>query len=187
MVKSHFRNKYKKLRASLNPDVIASLSIQIANTSLQLPIWKFTYYHIFLPIAQQKEVDTSYLLSILQGKDKEVIVPKSDFNHHSLQHILLTDNTKLKLSEFGIPEPEKGILIPESDIEVVFIPLLAYDNRGNRIGYGKGFYDKFLSRCSTNTLKIGLSFFEPEEEFTEVSEYDIKLNYCITPKKIYSF
>ena len=72
-------------------------------------------------------------------------------------------------------------------IEVVFVPLLGYDLKGNRVGYGKGFYDRFLSECKPETLKIGLSFFEPEELITDVFVEDVKLDYCVTPKETYQF
>jgi len=105
----------------------------------------------------------------------------------TLAHFLLTDATVLKVNSLGIPEPTDGIPIPEAAIEVVFIPLLAFDHQGNRVGYGKGFYDRFLSKCNPKTIKIGLSFFTAEEEITEVFPADIPLDYCITPSKIYIF
>ena len=70
---------------------------------------------------------------------------------------------------------------------MVFVPLLAFDEKGNRVGYGKGFYDKFLANCKPETIKIGLSFFEAEDKIKEISENDMQLNYCVTPNKIYSF
>ena len=76
---------------------------------------------------------------------------------------------------------------PVSMIDVVFVPLLAFDTNGNRVGYGKGFYDKFLSQCQPETIKIGLSFFEAEEEIADVYQDDIRLDYCVTPNKIYDF
>ncbi|MFZ0597958.1 MAG: 5-formyltetrahydrofolate cyclo-ligase, partial [Flavobacterium sp.] len=72
-------------------------------------------------------------------------------------------------------------------IEVVFVPLLAFDNVGNRVGYGKGFYDKFLAQCKPRTIKIGLSFFEAENQIDDVFESDVKLDYCVTPEKIFRF
>ena len=80
-----------------------------------------------------------------------------------------------------------GIKIPTSKIEVVFVPLLAFDKKGNRVGYGKGFYDRFLSECNPETIKIGLSFFEPEELIEDVFENDVKLDYCVTPDEVYQF
>jgi 5-formyltetrahydrofolate cyclo-ligase len=70
---------------------------------------------------------------------------------------------------------------------VVFVPLLAFDTLGNRVGYGKGFYDQFLSECQPETIKIGLSFFEAENTITDVFEKDVRLDFCITPKKCYRF
>ncbi|MBZ9629015.1 5-formyltetrahydrofolate cyclo-ligase [Psychroflexus sp. CAK57W] len=185
MHKNELRAKYKALREDLSESDIEELSLQIANQSLTLDIWKFEYYHIFLSIAKHKEINTEYLLQIIFGKDANVVVPK--VKDTELKHYLLTDSTKLKLSKWGIPEPEKGIEIGAEHLDVVFMPLLAYDKTGNRIGYGKGFYDKFLSACRPETLKIGLSFFEPEDQNIEASKHDIKLDYCVSPKSIYRF
>ena len=187
MDKTTLRNKYKALRNTLTSDEIENLSISIANQSLKLPIWDKIYYHLFLPIEEKKEVNTLYLLQILQGKDKEILIPKTDFKTNEMVHVLLTDNTKIKKNNYGIPEPLNGIEVPEKNIEVVFVPLLAFDNFGNRVGYGKGFYDTFLSKCNSNTIKIGLSFFESEEIIKDVYDSDITLDYCITPEKIYTF
>ena len=90
-------------------------------------------------------------------------------------------------NEWNIPEPINGISISTEQIDVVFIPLLAYDKTGNRVGYGKGFYDKFLAKCKPETIKIGLSFFESVESIIDVFEEDIRLDYCVTPKLIYKY
>jgi len=86
-----------------------------------------------------------------------------------------------------VPEPVDGIEVPAEKIDVVFVPLLAFDKNGNRAGYGKGFYDTFLLECKEDVIKVGLSLFTAEDEITDVSEKDIPLNYCVTPEKIYSF
>ena len=76
--------------------------------------------------------------------------------------------------------------IQDNQIEVVFIPLLVFDEKGHRVGYGKGFYDTFLKNCP-NAIKIGLSFFEAEAKIDDHKAYDIPMNYCITPNRIYHF
>ncbi|MCM5662456.1 5-formyltetrahydrofolate cyclo-ligase [Galbibacter mesophilus] len=187
MNKTELRLQYKNKRSLLTPSNIEDFSIAIANQLLPLPIWDKTYFHLFLSIEKQKEIDTSYILSILQGKDKEVVISKSNFETGELINYLLTDNTKIKVNPYGIPEPVDGIEIPNKKIEVVFIPLLAYDKQGNRIGYGKGFYDRFLASCNKNVIKIGLSFFPPEEKIEDVSIQDIALDFCVTPEKIIKF
>jgi 5-formyltetrahydrofolate cyclo-ligase len=187
MFKKEIRLKYKELRNSLSESQIEEMSLAIVNEVLLLPIWEKTYFHVFLPIEEQKEINTELILHLLSGKDKEICISKSDFETRKMTHYLLTDNTKIKKNEYNIPEPIDGIEVPSHKMEVVFIPLLAYDTYGNRVGYGKGFYDKFLAECNPNTIKIGLSFFEPEELISDVNATDIQVNYCITPNRIIKF
>lgn len=186
MDKSAFRKKYKALRLTLSEEEIDSQSMAIANNALQLPIWEATNYHIFLPIDQKKEVNTEFILHILQGRDKSVIIPKVNFKTFELEHYLLQENTEIAVSNYGIPEPISGITIAPDQIEVVFVPLLAYDTFGNRIGYGKGFYDRFLAQCPPKAIFVGLSLF-PSEEKIEPSPKDIPLHYCVSPSQVYSF
>ncbi|CAM3450235.1 5-formyltetrahydrofolate cyclo-ligase [Zobellia roscoffensis] len=187
MLKKDLRSRYKKRRDSIDNESLADSSLSIANEILKLPIWSYDYYHIFLPISENKEIDTTFILSILQGKDKNVVLPKV-VNKTTLKHYLLTDSTRLKNNEWNIPEPIDGIEVPTTKIEVVFIPLLAFDKKGNRVGYGKGFYDTFLAECPKDVIKIGLSLFSTEEELiTDVNSNDIPLNYCVTPSETYSF
>ena len=185
--KKELRLHYKNLRKELSTEDIEEKSLAIANNLIQLPIWDKSYYHVFLPIIEHKEVDTEFILHLLSGKDKEIVISKSDFETREMTHFLLTDNTKIKKNEFNIPEPVNGLEVPVSIIDVVFVPLLAFDIYGNRIGYGKGFYDKFLAKCKPETIKIGLSFFKSVEMIDDVFESDIKLDYCVTPLKIYTF
>lgn len=186
MNKKDLRIKYKELRKNLTDTDIEDLSIKIANQTLQLPIWEKNNFHVFLPIQKQKEVNTEFLIHILNGRDKNVIISKSNFYDTTMTHYLLTDNTKLKENEYGIPEPIQGIKINEEEIEVVFVPLLTFDLSGNRVGYGKGFYDKFLSNCNKTTIKIGLNYFY-EDVILDVNQYDITLDYVVTPDKIFTF
>jgi len=187
MNKKQLRLEYKELRDSLTPEHIEKGSLEIANRLLDLPIWNFSYYHLFLSISEKKEVDTQLILHILQGKDKNIVLSKSDFKSGSLTNYLLTDSTVIKVNDWGIPEPVDGIEIPATKIDVVFIPLLVFDKKGNRIGYGKGFYDRFLSLCTKEVVKVGLSLFPAEEEIKEINEHDVPLDYCVTPGKIYNF
>lgn len=187
MLKKDLRKKYKALRKQLPIDAIEDLSIRIANQLLKLPIWDATFYHVFLTIEEQLEVNTDIILNILSGKDKHIVISKSDFETGLMTHYLLTDNTVIKKNTHNIPEPVDGIEITNNKLEVVFVPLLAFDEQGHRVGYGKGFYDKFLADCKPDTLKIGLSFFEAEDAIDDVFENDIKLDYCVTPERVYKF
>lgn len=187
MNKKEARVKYKILRQQLLPSKIDEMSILIANNLLKMDILDLTYYHLFLSIEEQMEVNTEFILHILQGKDKEIVISKSNFDTLQMIPILLTDSTKIKKNKYNIPEPVDGIEVPVEKIDVVFVPLLAYDKIGNRVGYGKGFYDTFLSKCNPEVIKIGLSFFEPEISIKDIFENDIRLDYCVTPREIYKF
>lgn len=186
MDKTSLRKKYKNLRATLTTAEIDEMSLAIANNALKLDIWDKTNYHVFLTIEEKAEVDTAYLLHILQGRDKTIGVSKSNFKDASLEHILLQENTKFKLSEYGIPEPIEGIALDPKVFDVVFVPLLAYDKKGNRLGYGKGFYDRFLAQCKPSCLFVGISLFEPENNIPH-SDNDVQLSIVITPNEIYNF
>ena len=187
MLKRELRKKYKNLRADIIPSKASDFSLVLTNSLLQIPIWDFFYFHIFLSIEEKNEVDTLPLITLLQGKDKNIVVPKVS-GKNSMENYLLTDSTPFKKNAWGVPEPVDGIEIPESKIDVVFVPLLAFDALGNRVGYGKGYYDTFLNKCRKETIKIGLSFFEAENEgITDVNENDVKLDYCVTPEKVYEF
>lgn len=187
MNKKDLRSKYKAIRQQLSAEEIEDKSLSIANRLLSLDIWEKTYFHLFLTIEEQKEVDTEFILQVLAGKDKEIVVSKSDFETREMTHYLLTDNTKFRKNEYNIFEPVDGLEVPVSKIDVVFVPLLVFDKNGNRVGYGKGFYDNFLDKCREDVIKIGLSFFEPEESIDDVSATDIRLNYCVTPFGINNF
>lgn len=187
MSKHALRQKYKTLRNELTTEQVDDFSIAIANNLLKLPVWHKRYYQLFLTIAEHKEVDTEFILNILSGKDKDIILSKSNFDDHSLTHFLLTDNTVIKKNAYHIPEPLDGIEVPSHKIDVVFVPLLAYDTKGNRIGYGKGFYDRFLADCKPDVIKIGLSFFPPETTDFTVNENDISLDFCVTPEETFHF
>lgn len=187
MLKNELRKKYRELKKQLSEEEVLVRSLAVANKLLQLPLWEKTYFHVFLPITEHKEVNTEFILHLLSGKDKEIVVSKSDFNTLTLTHFLLTDNTLIRKNNYNIPEPVDGIEVPPNKIEVVFVPLLAFDKTGHRVGFGKGFYDKFLSACKPDTIKVGLSLFDAEDKITDIFEGDVKLDYCVTPDRVYSF
>ncbi|MDA7693219.1 5-formyltetrahydrofolate cyclo-ligase [Flavobacteriaceae bacterium] len=183
--KTVLRALFLEKRLALSKAVHEARSFTIANHCLQLPIWDQEYIHLFLPIEGKAEIDTTLILTLLQGRDKQVVLPK--VNGNSLQHILLTDSTKLRKNQWGILEPEQGIEVPVRQLDVVFIPLLAWDKKGQRVGYGKGFYDSFLADCKPAVIKIGLSLFEGINEIEGTRPEDVQMDYCVHPEGITAF
>ena len=184
MLKGELRKVYKLKRSSLTNTEI--LSLEIANKTLEIDIWDLQNYHVFFPIEKHKEIDSKLIIQIAQGKDKNVILPKLNLESKTIDSFLLTDSTPLKTNHLGITEPFNGIQINNNQIDLVFVPLLAFDNFGHRVGYGGGYYDKFLSKCP-RAIKVGLSYFDPINKIEDINSKDIKLDYCITPNKVYKF
>ncbi len=144
--------------------------------------------HLFLPIRKNKEVNLSSLIERIWRDGGEVVISRSNFSDSTMTHYLYQKNTPLKENKYGIPEPEGDLEgIDPSILDMVILPLLAYDRNGHRVGYGKGFYDRFLGHTREDCIKVGVSFFEPEARFREIDEHDVAMNFCATPHRVYSF
>ena len=186
--KSELRNTYSLKRKNLSDYQINKRSILISKKLLDIPIWDKEFYHIFLTSKKNNEIETKFILSMLAQKNKKVVVPRLiDLNN--LEHILLTQQTILKENSYGIPEPQKyndKIIFPQ-ELDVIIVPLYIFDLNGNRVGYGKGYYDRFLKNCRDDVIKIGISLFEPVKSISDISRNDIALNYAITSNSIFNF
>jgi 5-formyltetrahydrofolate cyclo-ligase len=145
--------------------------------------------HTFLPIIKQNEMNTWLIINTIYKHYPQImiVIPKTDIQHNNLTHYFLTAETKLVKNQWGIDEPVNANLCDCEKIDMVLIPLLCFDKQGNRVGYGKGFYDKFLAECRADVIKIGLSLFEPVEHIDDVQAHDVSLDFCITPDKLYQF
>ncbi|WP_436514680.1 5-formyltetrahydrofolate cyclo-ligase [Ekhidna sp. To15] len=145
----------------------------------------FQKIHTFLAIKENNEPDISPLFEKLWQDGKQVIVSKTDFMFKQMRHYLLEEHTQLELNKKGIPEPVGAVEIALDDLDIIFVPLLLSDKQGFRIGYGGGYYDRLLAE--TNSLKVGLSLSPPVDEILQKEDWDIPLDYLITPFKTYQY
>lgn len=144
--------------------------------------------HSFLSIKKNKEVDTFQILEAIKKKKPEQKIAVSKTRPpRDLDHFLLTNFDDLEINSWGIPEPKTGKPVDASEIDFIFVPLISFDRLGNRIGYGGGYYDKFMAELPDRCLKVGLSLSPPLDEIIFVEEFDIRLDICVTPLKTYSF
>lgn len=144
--------------------------------------------HCYLPIEKNREVDTWPIVKTLQKREgTRVVVARTDFENGTMEHYLLEESSAIATNANGIPEPQGGTPVPPEELDMVLMPLLAYDQKGDRVGYGAGHYDRFLSSCRSDVIKVGLSFFQPEEKIEDVGAHDIVLDHCITPERIHHF
>ncbi|WP_185855966.1 5-formyltetrahydrofolate cyclo-ligase [Blattabacterium cuenoti] len=187
MNKKELRNKYLSYRKSLSKKEIFKKSYKIFFQLKKLSIWDKKYYHIFLPIQEHNEINTFIIINFLLKRKKYVTIPYSNFHLLSIENCSFDKNTILEENQYGILEPKKKHIISTNLIEVIFIPLLIFDLKGYRIGYGKGFYDRFLMLCNKNILKIGLSFFNPVKKIHFLHKNDLTLDIGITGKKSFFF
>ena len=183
--KTFLRSHYKKKRLSLTKQEVDHLSQRVCKQLDKLNIWKFKHYHIFISISKNNELDTSFIINKLKSEKKNIIVPK--ISNNELVHIAINDKTEFSINEYGIEEPNNGNSFIIENLDLIFIPLLAYDLEGHRVGYGMGYYDKFLKLTNKSSLKIGLSFFDPINKIQDIDDNDVKLDYCITPTQVHKF
>ena len=186
MTKKEIRKKYTEKRKTLSQDEVLLLSERIFNNIFQF----FTFsenqkVHCFLPISIKKEFDTQRFIDELLKRNIRVFVPK--IVDEKLISVEINAKTNFIKSHWGIPEPESNEDSGEKDFDFVITPLLYSDNQGNRVGYGKGFYDDFSQNINPNSQKIGVNFFDPDEEIDDVWEGDIPLDYLVTPTAVLSF
>jgi len=184
MNKQALRELYKAKRQALSDEERMTLSQEIYHKVLPL-IAPNKLVSIFLPIEKHKEINTWQLIDTL--KPSQIVVSRSNFENHSMEHFFYENRKQIAENSWGIPEPTHGKQVDVSEIDIVIVPLLIGDLKGNRVGYGKGFYDRFLASCNADVLKIGINFFEPIEKIEGALETDVPLNYYISPNEVYSF
>ena len=183
--KTFLRSHYKNKRLSLIKQEVDDLSQRVFKQLDKLNIWKLQHYHIFISISKYNELDTSFIINKLKSEQKTIIVPK--ISNNELVHVAINDETEFCLNDYGIKEPNDGNHFIIENLDIIFIPLLAFDVEGHRVGYGKGYYDRFLKLTNNSTLKIGLSFFDPINKIRDIDDNDVKLDYCVTPKQVHKF
>ena len=183
--KFFLRKSFKKQRSLLDINQVQGLSKRIFENLLELNIWDKSFYHLYLSNEINNEVETDEIVNLLFMKNKRVFVPK--IQGKDLLNIEIDNNTKYSLNQLGIREPISSNQKDASLLEVIFVPLLIFDKLGHRVGYGGGYYDKFLGNIKDDVLKIGLSLFEPIDKIQDIERHDIRLDYSITPKKVYDF
>lgn len=187
MLKSEIRTLFKSKRKELSQYDISRISSQVQALVMNSLQFQGKYISLFLPIEKQREINTYSLLEDIVMKGGFPVISKSNFSDHSLSLFLYEGTAQLELSPFGIPEPKYGRMVPENKLDYVFVPLLAIDQKGHRVGYGKGFYDRLLAKCKPSCVFIGLSLFEEFTEITDLHTDDIPLHLCFTPNGIYDF
>ena len=159
----------------------------LAYTGEQIPF--ITSLLSYWPIEENSEPNVHLITDYLEFKNPELVVayPKSDFILDEMIAVTVDAETEFIQNEHNIFEPENGNVLDASEIDMILVPLLAFDKKGYRVGYGKGFYDKYLEECRKECIKVGFSYFEPVDQITDKLDFDVPLDLCITPHSVYVF
>ncbi len=185
MNKQQVRKIYKSKRLSLSKQEIQEKSHAIFEQFQSSPWVSCTHWNCFLPIKKWNEVNTYPIIELGLSLNKVVAVPK--VKGDELLNCQIQKQTKLVISKWDIPEPEECEEVATEQFDLILTPLLGCDTFGNRVGYGKGFYDRLFNQANPNALKIGLSFFDPINKISDIDHNDIPLKALITPHKIFTF
>ncbi len=154
----------------------------------EFDLGRIKFLHCFVSIEKFNEVDTRLIFERLWRDFPCIttVVPRINIETGEMQNLNFTSRTRLIKNVWGIDEPTHNECVETELIDVVLVPLLCFDEVGHRVGYGKGFYDRFLSRCRTDCLKIGLSFFPPVEAIDDVGGHDMEFDFCIMADMVIS-
>lgn len=191
--KNALRRHYLSLRKEMEESEWVKRNQRILDQIMHLDIPALhnpqPYVHIYLAITKNREPDTHHIAAALNEKNPTIqwVISKTDMVNARLYHFLWDAENLVEENAWGIPEPVGGIRVDEKQLDVIFVPLIVADHNGHRVGYGKGFYDRFLSQCRPDALKIGISLFELVDEIADPLPTDIPLDACITPKGTYWF
>ena len=182
------RKIYLKKRQDLSSSEFEeNSSLLIQNTIELIKKYELKFIHCFLPIHTKDEINTSPIVQYCWKNNIKVVVPVSNFEEGTMRTAAFSPDTKTKQTKYNISEPINPIWIENDKIDLVITPLLAFDLKGYRVGYGKGFYDRFFASLHKDVKKIGISLFMPCELIEDTNEHDISLTCCVTPNKYYSF
>lgn len=189
MTKKELRHIFKESRKVISVHEIEKFNDLILINFQKIEFPFLNCVHSYIPSLKLAEPDTTNIIRFLKFKNPslKIAIPKVDIHSGNMVHYHFKDDMEMITNEFGIAEPAEGEMITEKEIEMVLVPLLAVDKKGFRVGYGKGYYDRFLARCNPYVIKVGLSFYKPVDEIEDINAFDIPLDFCVTPQKIYTF
>ena len=187
MTKSELRKQFLAKQRGLAPGLRRELSRAIAARFF----WSFylsdvKVLHIFISIEKFGEVDTGEILSVLGREHPQItiVVTRVNFSAGEMENLKFDPDGPLAENAWGIFEPSHDEFVSTDAIDIVLVPGLAFDERGHRVGYGKGFYDRFLKKCRPDCVKAGLSYFAPVEEITDTHPGDVSLDHIIMPDAV---
>ena len=178
--KELLRARMRQLRETMDELDVREKSDAITEKLVNLSEYEAANTVMFY-MGVNKEVHTDTAINNALAASKKVVVPVSDMDNGRIIPTKLRSLDKMKPGAFGIPEPQEAEEVKEEEIELVIMPGLAFDEEGNRIGYGLGFYDRFLKKI--NAEKIALSYEWQIVDKIRADEHDVRMSKIITEER----
>lgn len=158
MNKKELRQYIKEIRSSVNQEQKNYLDNLIYEKTINSDFYKSSKF-IFIYVSFGNEVDTHRIINYSLANNKIICVPKIINKKEGMKAVIIQSINELQLSSFGILEPEDfQNSVDPKEIDLLFIPGLAFDNKGGRIGYGAGYYDRYLKTVREDAYKVGLAY-----------------------------
>lgn len=189
MIKNTVRKEFLERRLNIPEEALQQQTASIALNFSKVILPTVRYLLSYNALISRREFDVSVCENVLREQNPimRVAWPKIHVDMLDMEAGLVEKEGLFIKNKFNILEPISGDIVPPDQHDVIFVPLIAFDVRGYRVGYGKGYYDRYLTRCREDAIKIGFSFFEAVEYIEDINEFDVPLNFCITPRRIYEF
>jgi 5-formyltetrahydrofolate cyclo-ligase len=189
MIKRTVRKEYLKRRMDIPEEELQQLTTLIASGFRKIKLPPVNNLLSYNPLASRHEFDVNICEEIVKEQNMMMRVawPKIHVDLLDMEAVLVEKDGLFIKNKFNILEPIGGAIVPPQKLDLIFVPMVAFDVRGYRVGYGKGYYDRFLAQCKPETIKVGFSFFDAVDYLEDIDEFDVPLTFCITPHRIYEF
>lgn len=189
MTKTALRKIYREKRKALTAGEQARMDDLLLIQFQQAPIPFVQTLFSYWPMENMREPNVHLITDFMEFRNPELKVayPRITADGQQMEAILTNEDTTFRQNKFGTYEPEQGDVISPDAVDIVLVPLLCFDKSGYRVGYGKGYYDRFLNACDPACLKLGFSYFDPVDKIEDKHEFDVPLSHCMTPQSIYVF
>ena len=186
--KNIIREKYKTLRREMEPSLKQKLDTMICDRFLALTSYRFAdTLLMFAPL--KDEIDIFPIVRDALRRGKTVAFPRCNGNDNTMTYYIVNDLTQLKEGSYGIREPEPSLPVydparSETEHTICFIPALVFDREGYRLGYGKGFYDRYLS--AYKGTKMGVGYSRCVVDTLPRGRFDTAVDFVLTEKGVIS-
>ena len=189
--KNYLRSEAMQQRFDLSLVDAHTQSNAIVHALTQQFVWaNFHCVHCYLPHLEKKEINIWPFIEYLFANQPQITIASNRINldTNQIDCCLINAKTKYVQNRFGIKEPSHDSqLIDPQKIDLIIVPLLVCDTQGNRLGYGKGYYDRLLAQCRSDLLRIGVNYFPPLTTAIPNETHDIALSGLMTANQYFEF